>query len=60
MFAHEEIAEFDQRISRQLNIDQIRYSCELKFDGLAVNLTYENGELVTAALRGTGEQGEDV
>lgn len=60
MFAREEIAEFDQRIARQLNKAQVRYSCELKFDGLAVNLTYENGELLTAALRGTGEQGEDV
>ena len=38
----------------------IRYLCELKIDGLAINLRYENGELVSAATRGDGVVGEDV
>ena len=38
----------------------VDYVCELKFDGLAINLRYENGVLVQAATRGDGEIGEDV
>jgi DNA ligase (NAD+) len=39
---------------------RVAYAAELKFDGLAINLRYEHGVLVTAATRGDGEQGEDV
>ncbi len=38
----------------------MRYLCELKIDGLAINLTYEKGRLVRAATRGDGRTGEDV
>ena len=41
-------------------VEQIEYACELKFDGLAVNLRYERGELVLGATRGDGALGEDV
>ncbi len=41
-------------------VEQIEYACELKFDGLAVNLRYERGELVLGATRGDGAVGEDV
>ncbi|MEP6608832.1 MAG: NAD-dependent DNA ligase LigA [Burkholderiaceae bacterium] len=41
-------------------VDEIEYACELKFDGLAVNLRYERGELVLGATRGDGSVGEDV
>lgn len=55
---------FDARIRRELQLKEkdagIEYVCELKFDGLAINLRYENGILVQAATRGDGEQGEDV
>lgn len=55
---------FDARIRRELQLDEvaaaIEYVCELKFDGLAINLRYENGILVQAATRGDGEQGEEV
>lgn len=55
---------FDQRIRKELglqaNDDPVQYQAELKFDGLAVNLRYENGMLVQAATRGDGETGEDV
>ena len=55
---------FDARVRRELgvaeNASQIAYVCELKFDGLAINLRYENGVLVQAATRGDGEVGEEV
>jgi len=55
---------FDARVRRELGLaeDQppIEYACELKFDGLAINLRYERGVLVQAATRGDGETGEDV
>jgi len=52
---------FDARVRNALGtIDEIEYVCELKFDGLAINLRYERGVLVQAATRGDGETGEDV
>ncbi len=55
---------FDQRIRRALALDgtapPVVYAAELKFDGLAINLRYENGILVQAATRGDGQTGEDV
>ncbi len=55
---------FDARVRRELELGEdappIEYEAELKFDGLAVNLRYENGTLVQAATRGDGETGEDV
>lgn len=55
---------FDARVRRELKLDendpQVEYAAELKFDGLAINLRYENGVLVCAATRGDGEVGEDV
>lgn len=52
---------FDTRVRNALDTtDEIVYSCELKFDGLAINLRYENGLLFRAATRGDGETGEDV
>ena len=55
---------FDARIRRELKWQEtdppVRYVAELKFDGLAMSLRYENGVLVQAATRGDGETGEDV
>ncbi len=55
---------FDARIRRELALGDeappVDYACELKFDGLAINLRYEAGVLVQAATRGDGETGEDV
>lgn len=55
---------FDARVRRELGLAEdappVEYACELKFDGLAVNLRYEHGTLVQAATRGDGEVGEDV
>jgi len=55
---------FDARVRKVLALDEsappLAYHAELKFDGLAINLRYERGELVQAATRGDGETGEDV
>jgi DNA ligase (NAD+) len=57
-------ARFDARIRRDLGLSDdappVDYVAELKFDGLAISLRYEHGELVVAATRGDGEIGEDV
>lgn len=52
---------FDARVKNALGSnEEIEYLCELKFDGLAINLRYERGVLVQAATRGDGETGEEV
>jgi len=54
-----EIKDFDNRI-RKLITDDFEYVCELKYDGVAIGLTYENGILTQAVTRGDGVQGDDV
>jgi DNA ligase (NAD+) len=58
------VLNFDTRIRKELELDAdaapVSYCGEVKFDGLAINLRYENGILVQAATRGNGEVGEDV
>src|SRR3990172_5188950 len=55
---------FDARVRKELGLGEadapVEYACDLKFDGLAINLRYERGVLVQAATRGDGETGEDV
>lgn len=58
-----ELTEFDSRVRNILSETKeknFEYVCELKFDGLAVSLVYENGKLKTAATRGDGNEGDDV
>ena len=59
-FDGEELAAWHTRAAEQLEVDQFDMVCELKFDGLAVSLTYENGVLTRGATRGNGLVGEDV
>ena len=59
-FSDADIHAFDKRVREALDVAEVDYFCELKFDGLAVNLTYENGILVRGATRGDGSTGEDV
>lgn len=60
-FADEDVANFDRRVREGLKtLDEVEYAAELKFDGLAINLRYEQGVLVRAATRGDGYTGEDV
>ncbi|QIH32392.1 NAD-dependent DNA ligase LigA [Sphingobacterium sp. DR205] len=58
-YSQEELFDFDQRI-RKIIGDQFEYVCELKFDGLSISLTYENGLLKKAVTRGDGTQGDVV
>ena len=55
-----ELHEFDRRVRQTLSREPIDYSAEPKLDGLAVSLTYRDGQLVQGATRGDGEVGEDV
>ncbi|RKR90614.1 DNA ligase (NAD+) [Micromonospora pisi] len=58
-FDPDELAAWAERVERDAG-GAVSYLCELKVDGLAINLTYENGRLVRAATRGDGRTGEDV
>lgn len=59
VFSDEELTAWFERVSK-FGFASIEYLCELKIDGLAISLTYENGVLTTAATRGDGKTGEDV
>ncbi|AYG80272.1 DNA ligase A [Streptomyces hundungensis] len=59
-FDDEELAAWSERIAKDVGTGSYHYLCELKVDGLAVNLTYENGRLTRAATRGDGRTGEDI
>jgi DNA ligase (NAD+) len=54
------LAGWAERVQKDVGTSDYHFLCELKVDGLAVNLTYENGRLVRAATRGTGRIGEDI
>ena len=56
----EEVLEFDERARRLLEVDAVAYVAERKFDGLSVELVYEDGVFVRGSTRGDGEQGEDI
>ncbi|MFS4458978.1 NAD-dependent DNA ligase LigA [Bdellovibrio sp. HCB2-146] len=60
-YSPEDIFDFDERVRKFLKTDkQIEYLCELKFDGLSMELIYENGQFTRALTRGDGTVGEDV
>src|SRR5690554_554445 len=58
-YSEEEIVEWENRV-KKLAIGELEYVCELKYDGVAVGIRYENGEFVQAVTRGDGSQGEDI
>ncbi|WP_367176725.1 NAD-dependent DNA ligase LigA [Haloarcula rubripromontorii] len=55
-----DVREFDERVRDGLDTDDVQYFCEPKFDGLSVEIVYEDGVYQRAATRGDGEVGEDV
>ncbi len=59
-YSQEELEEFDGRVARGLGGEPYEYFCELKFDGVSISLTYENGTLVRGVTRGDGVRGDDV
>jgi DNA ligase (NAD+) len=58
-YSQEDIIEWGNRIKKMID-DKIEYVCELKYDGVAIGIRYENGQLTQAVTRGDGEKGEDV
>jgi len=60
VFTTDELAAWAERVERDLEGEQVHWLCELKIDGLAIALLYEDGRLVRAATRGDGRTGEDV
>lgn len=59
-YSPEELEDFDGRVAKGLDGDPYEYFCELKFDGVSISLTYENGVLTKAVTRGDGVRGDDV
>uniref|UniRef100_UPI0026EDA502 NAD-dependent DNA ligase LigA n=1 Tax=Mesonia mobilis TaxID=369791 RepID=UPI0026EDA502 len=58
-YSKEELEDWEVRIKKLVE-GSVEYTCELKYDGASISLTYENGELVKAVTRGDGIQGDDV
>ncbi|PST81902.1 DNA ligase (NAD(+)) LigA [Pedobacter yulinensis] len=58
-YNEQDLRDFDERVRKAIGSD-FQYVCELKFDGLSISLTYENGRLLRAVTRGDGTQGDDV
>jgi DNA ligase (NAD+) len=56
----DEVIDFDKRVKKLLNLQDIEYVMEVKIDGLAVELVYENGEFILGSTRGDGYAGEDI
>jgi len=59
-YSQSELEEFDVRVAKGLGNEPYEYFCELKFDGVSISLTYENGMLVRGVTRGDGVRGDDV
>ena len=59
-YSREDLEDWEKRIQRILGDVAVEFSCELKYDGVSVSLTYEEGKLVRAVTRGDGFQGDDI
>tara|TARA_R110001592_G_scaffold90373_2_gene265773 strand:+ start:5618 stop:7615 length:1998 start_codon:yes stop_codon:yes gene_type:complete len=59
-YSKEDLLDWEKRVQKMLGTSEVKYSCELKFDGASINLTYENGQFIKAVTRGDGFQGDDV
>ena len=60
VFNFQELREFDERVKKAVGTNQVEYTCELKIDGIASTIHYEDGLLVLAATRGNGVVGENI
>ncbi|WP_298879724.1 NAD-dependent DNA ligase LigA [uncultured Polaribacter sp.] len=59
-YSKEDLLDWEKRIQKILGRTELEYTCELKYDGASINLTYENGQFIKAVTRGDGFQGDEV
>ena len=59
-YSQQELIDWEKRVQKGLGTDQVSYTCELKYDGASISLTYDHGVLEKAVTRGDGTQGDDV
>ena len=59
-YSKDDLLDWEKRLQKNLGTEAIEYTCELKYDGASINLTYENGEFVKAVTRGDGFKGDEV
>lgn len=59
-YSKEDLEDWEKRIQRVLGDSKVEFTCELKYDGASISLTYENGQLVRGVTRGDGTQGDNV
>ena len=59
-YSKQDVLDWEQRLQRVLGNVPLQYTCELKYDGASISITYEGGKLVRAVTRGDGFQGDDV
>ena len=59
-YSEQDVAEWYESVKKGLGGDDFDVCCEMKYDGLSISLTYENGRLIRAVTRGDGVQGDDV
>ena len=59
-YSKEELDDFDKRVKKILKINEIEYTCELKFDGVALSIIYSKGKFVKAVTRGDGKKGDEI
>ena len=59
-YSQQELLDWEKRVQKGLGTDEVSYTCELKYDGASISLTYDRGVLERAVTRGDGSQGDDV
>jgi len=59
-YSKEDLLDWEKRVEKILGVSELEFTCELKFDGASINLTYENGQFIKAVTRGDGFQGDEV
>ena len=59
-YSKEDLQDWEKRVEKILGVENIEFTCELKYDGASINLSYKNGNLIKGVTRGDGFQGDDV
>ncbi|PDH45368.1 MAG: DNA ligase (NAD(+)) LigA [Rhodothermaeota bacterium MED-G18] len=59
-YSDQDLTDFDKRVKKILKVEEVDYLCELKYDGVALSISYENGLFKRALTRGDGSKGDDI